>query len=78
MSAINARVFSIISEQLGIGDDDVSPESSFVGDLGADSLDIVEVIMAIEEEFGIDIPDNEVEEIETVSELIKYVEKSLQ
>lgn len=77
MSSISSRIFTIISEQLGIGEDEIALESSFMDDLGADSLDIVEVVMMIEEEFGMEIPDDQVEELETVSSLIKYVEKQV-
>lgn len=78
MAAADARIFSIISEQLGISEDEITPDSSFMEDLGADSLDIVEVIMAIEEEFGVDVPDSIVEEMENVKFLIDYVEKNVQ
>lgn len=78
MTAVNSRIFSIISEQLGIGEDEITADSSFMEDLGADSLDIVEVVMAIEEEFGMDIPDTAVEEMETVKSLIQFVEKNVQ
>jgi len=76
--AVDSRIRSIISEQLGIGEDEITPDSSFMEDLGADSLDIVEVIMAIEEEFGMDVPDATVEEMETVKSLIDFVEKNIQ
>lgn len=78
MAAVNSRIRSIISEQLGIGEDEITQDSSFMDDLGADSLDIVEVIMAIEEEYGLDIPDSIVEEMITVKELVEFVEKSVQ
>ena len=64
----------IIAENLGIDQDMVKPESNFVNDLGADSLNIVEVIMAIEEEFGIEIPDEDAETLHTVGELKQYIE----
>ena len=76
--AVDSRIRSIISEQLGIGEDEITPDSSFMEDLGADSLDIVEVIMAIEEEFGMEVPDATVEEMETVKSLIDFVEKNVQ
>lgn len=76
--AVNSRIFSIVSEQLGISEDEITVDSSFMEDLGADSLDIVEVVMAIEEEFGIDIPDTKVEELDTINSLIQYVEKNIQ
>ncbi len=73
MSDIHARVKKIVSEQLGLGEDEVSPEASFVDDLGADSLDTVELVMALEEEFGCEIPDEEAEKITTVQEAIDYI-----
>lgn len=76
MAAVESRIQYIISEQLGISEDEITEDSSFMEDLGADSLDIVEMILAIEEEYGMDIPDNIVEELDTVSSLIKYVERN--
>lgn len=78
MSAVSSRIRSIISEQLGISEDEITPDSSFMEDLGADSLDIVEVIMAIEEEYGMEIPDAEVEGMDTVKALVEYVESNVQ
>lgn len=78
MVAVSSRIRVIISEQLGINEDEVTTDSSFMEDLGADSLDIVELMMAIEEEFGIDIPDRIVEDIETVKSLVEYVEANVQ
>ena len=75
MIAVDSRILSIISEQLGISEEEVTSDSSFSVDLGADSLDIVEVILAVEEEFGVEVPDLVVEEIDTVKTLIEYVEK---
>ena len=72
-SAIEAKVKSIIAEQLGVGEDEIKPESSFIEDLGADSLDIVELVMAMEEEFEVEIPDEEAEHIKTVGDAINYV-----
>ncbi len=69
------QVKKIISEQLGVGIDEIRPEASFIDDLGADSLDIVELVMAMEEAFGTDIPDEEAEKIQTVKDAIDYVEQ---
>ena len=73
MSSIEDRVNKIIVEQLGVKPEDVKPEASFVEDLGADSLDTVELVMALEEEFETEIPDEEAEKITTVQEAINYV-----
>ncbi len=67
-------VKQIIAEQLGVDEEEVKPEAKFVEDLGADSLDTVELVMAMEEKFGIDIPDSEAEKIATVKDAIDYVE----
>jgi acyl carrier protein len=72
-AAIEAKVKSIIADQLGVGEDEIKPESSFIEDLGADSLDIVELVMAMEEEFEVEIPDEEAENIKTVGDAINYV-----
>ena len=72
--AIEVRVRSIISDQLGVSEDEVKPESKFIDDLGADSLDIVELIMAMEEEFEVEIPDEEAEKIRQVSDVISFIE----
>jgi acyl carrier protein len=71
--SIEARVRSIIADQLGITEDEIKAESKFIEDLGADSLDIVELIMAMEEEFQTEIPDEEAEKIRTVGDAIEYV-----
>ena len=73
MSSIEERVSKIIVEQLGVKPEDVKPEASFVEDLGADSLDTVELVMALEEEFETEIPDEEAEKISTVQAAIDYV-----
>jgi acyl carrier protein len=73
MSTIEERVKKIVVEQLGVKEEDVSNEASFIDDLGADSLDTVELVMALEEEFGCDIPDEEAEKIQTVQQAIDYI-----
>jgi acyl carrier protein len=72
--AVVEKIKSIIAEQLGVKSEEIKPESSFVDDLGADSLDTVELVMALEEEFGIEIPDEDAEKMATVGEAIKYIE----
>ena len=69
-----SKVKEIVVDQLGVDEEDVTPDASFIDDLGADSLDIVELIMAFEEEFDIEIPDEDAEKITTVGEAIEYVE----
>ena len=78
MSATNVetKVKGIIAEQLGVGEDEIKPESSFIDDLGADSLDIVELVMAFEEEFGVEIPDDAAEKITTVKDAIDYIDQN--
>jgi len=73
MSTVDERVKKIVVEQLGVKEEEVSNESSFVDDLGADSLDTVELVMALEEEFGCEIPDEEAEKIQTVQQAIDYI-----
>ena len=73
MSSIEERVKKIVVEQLGVKEEEVSLESSFVDDLGADSLDTVELVMALEEEFDTEIPDEEAEKITTVQQAVDYV-----
>ncbi|MEM6532382.1 MAG: acyl carrier protein [Myxococcota bacterium] len=70
---IASRVKQIIVRQLGVKEDEVAVEKSFVDDLGADSLDIVELVMAMEDEFGFEIPDDEAENIRTVGDAVKYI-----
>ncbi|HEY7289163.1 MAG TPA: acyl carrier protein [Vicinamibacterales bacterium] len=74
MSTIEERVKKIVVEQLGVKEDEVTPNASFVDDLGADSLDTVELVMAFEEEFGIEIPDEDAEKITRVKEAVEYIE----
>lgn len=73
--SIGERVKKIIVDQLGVKDEEVSPESAFVDDLGADSLDTVELVMAFEEEFDLEIPDEEAEKIANVGDAVKYIEE---
>ncbi|HLD13332.1 MAG TPA: acyl carrier protein [Burkholderiales bacterium] len=73
MSSIEERVKKIVVEQLGVNETEVRPVSSFVDDLGADSLDTVELVMALEEEFDCEIPDEEAEKITTVQQAIDYI-----
>ncbi|MFT7300300.1 MAG: acyl carrier protein [Porticoccus sp.] len=77
MSSIEERVAKMVAEQLGVKEDDVKPASSFVEDLGADSLDTVELIMALEEEFDTEIPDEDAEKIATVQNAIDYINANL-
>ena len=70
------KVKKLVVEQLGVEEDDITMESSFIDDLGADSLDIVELIMALEEEFSLEIPDNEAEKITTVGDAVGYITKN--
>jgi acyl carrier protein len=74
--SVSEKVKSIIVEQLGVDAEEVTPEASFTEDLGADSLDIVELVMAFEEEFGIEIPDEDAEKISRVQEAISYIEQN--
>ena len=76
MEPITDRVKKIIVDQLGVEEDLVTAEASFVDDLGADSLDTVELVMALEEEFGLEIPDEEAEKITRVKEAVAYIEKN--
>ncbi len=75
MSEITTRVRDLIVEQLGVNVDQVTPEASFIDDLGADSLDTVELVMAFEEEFGIDIPDEDAGKMASVNDAMKYLEE---
>lgn len=69
------KVKGIIAEQLGVKPEEVTPEAKFIDDLGADSLDTVELVMALEEEFGIEIPDEEAEKLVTVGDALRYIEQ---
>lgn len=75
MSSVADKVKGIIVDQLGVDQEEVTMEASFTDDLGADSLDIVELVMAFEEEFGIEIPDEEAEKISRVKEAVAFIEK---
>ena len=75
MSEVFEKVKKIIAEQLGVDESEITDESHFIDDLGADSLDTVELVMALEEEFGIEIPDEDAEKIQTVGDVKKYIEE---
>jgi acyl carrier protein len=75
--SVEERVKKIVVEQLGVEEGQVTKEASFVDDLGADSLDTVELVMALEEEFKLEIPDEEAEKISTVGQAVKYIEEHL-
>ena len=77
-NTIESKVRDIIVEQLGVNADQVTPEAKFIEDLGADSLDTVELVMAFEEEFGIEVPDEEAEKLLTVGDVIRYIEDRAQ
>ncbi len=76
MAEVSQRVIDIVAEQLGVDREKVTPETSFVNDLGADSLDTVELVMELEEEFDINIPDDAAEKIQTVGQAIEFIEKA--
>ncbi|HAR97106.1 MAG TPA: acyl carrier protein [Deltaproteobacteria bacterium] len=73
--SVTEKVKKMIVEQLGVNESEVVPEAKFIDDLGADSLDIVELIMALEDEYSIEIPDEDAEKIETVGDAIRYIEE---
>jgi acyl carrier protein len=75
MASVEEKVKHIIVEQLGVDEDEVKPEASFVDDLGADSLDVVELVMALEEEFGLEISDEDAEKLATVQQATEYIAK---
>src|SRR5213596_1367167 len=73
--SIEEKVKDIIVEQLGVNPEQVTPQASFIEDLGADSLDIVELVMAFEEEFGVEVPDEDAEKLQTVGDVINYIKE---
>lgn len=75
--ALDKRVSELIVEQLGVTEEEIKPEASFIDDLGADSLDIVELVMAMEEEFDIEIPDEDAERIQTIGDATSYLKERL-
>ena len=75
--ALEEKIKKIIAEQLGVEEEDITPDSSFVEDLGADSLDTVELVMRFEEEFGIEIPDEDAEKILTVQNVVDYIKEKV-
>ena len=75
MAAVEEKVKQIIVEQLGVDEGEVTPNASFVDDLGADSLDTVELVMAFEEEFSVEVPDEDAEKLQTVGDVVKYIEE---
>jgi acyl carrier protein len=76
VASVKERVTDIVAEQLGVNKEQITPETSFVNDLGADSLDVVELVMELEEEFDINIPDDAAEKIQTVGQAIDYIDKT--
>lgn len=78
MSSVAERVSKIVCDKMNMKPEQVGPETSFVNDLGADSLDVVELVMEFEEEFSIDIPDEDAEKIQTVADAAKYVEEHIE
>ncbi|MDN5292742.1 MAG: acyl carrier protein [Eubacteriales bacterium] len=77
MATVFDRVKKIIVEQLGVEEDEVTPEASFIDDLGADSLDVMELVMALEEEFDMQISDEDAEKIRTVGDVVNYIQERL-
>ncbi len=78
MQALSERVNSIVTDQLGVDKESLSPEANLLDDLGADSLDVVELVMALEEAFGIEVPDDDVENIRTIGDIVQYIEARAQ
>ena len=77
MATNQERLIEIIAKQLGVDEDNVTPDASFMEDLGADSLDTVELVMALEEEFDIEIPDSDAEQIQTVQDALNYLDENV-
>ena len=75
MASVQERVIDIVATQLGVSKEQITPETSFINDLGADSLDTVELVMELEEEFEINIPDDAAEKIQTVGQAVEFIEK---
>jgi acyl carrier protein len=75
--SIEEKVKDIIVEQLGVNPEQVTPQASFIEDLGADSLDTVELVMAFEEEFSVEVPDEDAEKLQTVGNVVEYIEKKI-
>jgi acyl carrier protein len=75
MASVEEKVKECIVSQLGVNEDEVTLEASFIDDLGADSLDIVELVMAFEEKFSLEIPDDDVEQLKTVNDAVKYIQE---
>ena len=74
---ILSRVSKVVAEELAVDEDEITAEASFIDDLGADSLDVVELVMAFEEEFELEIPDEDAEEIQTIQDAVDYIEENL-
>ena len=75
---LEQRISEIVMDQLGVSRDDIESESSFIDDLGADSLDIVELVMAMEEEFGVEIPEDDSEKLQTFGDVVAYLKEKLE
>jgi acyl carrier protein len=75
--SVEAKVKELIVQQLGVSESEVVPEAKFIDDLGADSLDLVELVMALEDEYGIEIPDEDAEKIVTVGDALKYIQEHM-